>query len=79
MKERLLELKNKATEKANYFSNISFDTLSKDYTEFANFLSEIEEIIKENEVLKAQIQILEEKIQSQKAVIRATREESEDD
>ena len=60
MKERLVELKNKATEKANYYSRISFENLANEFTEFANFLNEIENVIEDNEKSKARIQTLEE-------------------
>ena len=55
MKERLVELKNKATERANYYSRISFENLANEFTEFANFLNEVEEVVKDNENLKARV------------------------
>ena len=64
MKERLIELKNRFTEKANYFKKISFDVLSNDFSEFVKFLNEIEKIIEENEKLKARVQTLEDTIHS---------------
>jgi len=42
MKERLVELKNKATERANYYAGLGFLRLASEFTEFANFLNEIE-------------------------------------
>lgn len=71
MKERVIELKNRFTERANYYKNISFEHLANEFTEFVKFLSEIEKIIEENEKLKARVQDLEE-------VIRVLRNSEED-
>ena len=71
MKERVIELKNRFTERANYYKKISFEHLANEFTEFVKFLSEIEKVIEENERLRAQIQTLEE-------VTNASRENKED-
>ena len=42
MLKRATELKNKATERAEYYNKINFPILSREFTEFANFLAEIE-------------------------------------
>lgn len=71
MKERVIELKNRFSERANYYKKISFEHLANEFTEFVKFLSEIEKVIEENERLRAQIQTLEE-------VTNASREDKED-
>lgn len=68
MKERLVELKNKATEKAQYYSRISFENLANEFTEFANFLNEIENVIENNEKMKARIQTLEEEAKTRATI-----------
>ena len=49
MLNRVIELKNKATERANYYSRIDFTALANEFTEFANILTEIEKYIKNKE------------------------------
>lgn len=71
MKERLVELKNRFTERANYYKKISFEHLANEFTEFVKFLSEIEKVIEENEKLKTRVQTLED-------TIKASREEDVD-
>lgn len=68
MKERLVELKNKATEKANYYSNLDFCILANEFTEFANFLNEIENVVEDNEKLRARIQTLEEEAKARATI-----------
>lgn len=61
MINRLAELKNKAIERNNYYSNIGFTNLANEFAEFVKFFDEIENVIKDNEELKARVQTLEEK------------------
>ena len=60
MLNRIGELKNKATERANYYSNIGFPNLANEFTELVNILNEMEDIVREREELKARVQVLEE-------------------
>lgn len=62
MLEKIAELKNKATERANYYTKISFPNLANEFTELVNILNEMENIVKERDRLKVQIQVLEERI-----------------
>ena len=77
MKERLVELKNKATERANYYSNLDFCILANEFTEFANFLNEIENVIEDNEKLRARVQTLEEEARERMEIARAAHETEE--
>ena len=70
MKERLIELKNKATERANYYKKISFPNLANEFTELVNILNEMENIVKERDELKTRNEELVE-------AIRATRDGEE--
>lgn len=49
MINRAHELKNKATERAEYYNKIGFSNLAKEFTEFANFLAEIEARLRQEE------------------------------
>ena len=49
MMKQISELKNKATERANYYAGLGFLRLAEEFTEFANFLNEIENHNKEEE------------------------------
>ena len=60
MLERINALKDKATERANYYSKIDFPNLANEFTELVNILVEMETIVKEKEELKARVQVLEE-------------------
>lgn len=60
-KERLSGIKMLINERANYYSNIGFDNLANEFANVENFLSEIEEVLEENEKLKAQLATNEEK------------------
>ena len=64
MVNRIAAIKQKAIERANYYSNIGFTNLANEFTNVGNFLAEIEDVIKNNEELKARVQILEEKATS---------------
>ena len=77
MINRLTELKNKATERAGYYSRIDFPNLANEFTEFVNFLNEMEDIIKENEELKAQVQAYEAEATAKVEETRAAREGEE--
>ena len=59
MIKRIMELKNKAIERANYYSRIDFPNLANEFTELVNILNEMEAIVKEKDELKAQIQKIE--------------------
>lgn len=78
MIEKISALKNKAIERANYYTKIDFPNLANEFMELVNILNEMENIVKEREELKAQIQILENKIQMQADALDAAREESEE-
>ena len=79
MINRVIELKTIATEKAHYFSAISFPNLANTFTEFVNFFNEIEAIVKQNEELKARVQVLEAKLQNKEATPAAANEEEDND
>lgn len=55
MIERITELKNKATERANYYSRIDFPNLANEFTELVNILNDMEAIVRERDALKLQI------------------------
>lgn len=55
MIERINELKNKATERANYYTRLDFPNLAGEFTEFANILNEIEDVVRERNMLKNQL------------------------
>ena len=77
MINRINELKIIATEKAHYFSAISFPNLANTFTEFANFFSEIEAMAKQNEELRARVQVLEAELQSKEATPAAVTKEED--
>lgn len=52
MINRIRELKNKAIERANYYTKLDFPKLASDYTEFANILNEMENIVLEMDALQ---------------------------
>ena len=60
MLNRITELKNKATERANYYNKIDFPNLANEFTELVNILNEMEAIVTERDELKARIQIMTE-------------------
>lgn len=55
MINKIIELKNKATERANYYSNLDFTHLAEEFTEFANFLAEMETVVRERDELQEKI------------------------
>lgn len=55
MINKITELKNKATERANYYSNLDFTHLAEEFTEFANFLAEMENVVLERDELQEKI------------------------
>lgn len=59
MIEKISALRNKATERANYYSKIDFPNLANEFTELVNILNEMENIVKEKEELKARVQAYE--------------------
>ena len=77
MLNRISELKNKATERANYYNKISFPNLASEFTELVNILNEMENIVKERDELKAQVQVLEEKARESVLQARAARDGEE--
>jgi cell division protein FtsB len=77
MINRINELKTIATEKAHYFSAISFPNLANTFTEFANFFSEIEAIVKQNEELTARVQVLEAELQNKEAIPAAAKQKED--
>ena len=52
MIEKISALKNKATERANYYSKIGFPNLANEFTELVNILNEMEDIVRERDALK---------------------------
>lgn len=77
MIEKITELKNKATERANYYTKIDFPNLANEFTELVNILNEMENIINENEKLKEQVRLLEEKTKVQETFLSTTPIDSE--
>ena len=77
MLERIYELKNKAIERANYYTKIDFPNLAGEFTELVNILNEMENIVKEKEELKARIQVLENEAREKITLARAAREGEE--
>ena len=52
MIKRCEELKNHCNERANYYSKLDFTVLAEEFSSVANFLAEIEEIIKNYEEMR---------------------------
>lgn len=77
MLEKINELKNKATERANYYTKINFPNLAGEFTELVNILNEMENIVKEKEELKARVQVLEDKSREKIKEARSAREGEE--
>lgn len=61
MLNRIDELRNKATERAQYYNRIDFINLAAEFTQLVNILNEMEAIVRERDELKARVQLLEEK------------------
>ena len=55
MINKITELKNKATERANYYSRLDFTHLAEEFTEFAIFLAEMENVVHERDELQEKI------------------------
>lgn len=55
MINKIAELKSKATEKANYYSRLGFTHLAEEFTEFVNFLAEMENVVRERDELQEKI------------------------
>ena len=70
MLNRINELKNKATERANYYNKIDFPNLANEFTELVNILNEMEAIVRERDELK-------EKINNQISALREARDGEE--
>lgn len=77
MIDRIHELKNKATERANYYTKIDFPNLANEFTELVNILNEMENIIKEKEELKARVQAYETEATAKVEKARTAREGEE--
>lgn len=58
-KERLAEMRLLINERTNYYSNIGFVNLANEFMTLGNFLTEVEDLIKETEELKARLQTQE--------------------
>ena len=71
------ELRNKAIERANYYTKIDFPNLAGEFTELVNILNEIENIVKENEELRARVEVLEDEAREKIVLARAAREGEE--
>jgi hypothetical protein len=54
MINRINELRNKATERAEYYASISFINLATEFTQLVNILNEMEAIVRERDELKAE-------------------------
>jgi hypothetical protein len=52
VKNRINKLKDKAIERANYYTNINFSNLANEFTELVNILNEMEAIVRERDALK---------------------------
>lgn len=74
MLNRIAAIKQKAIERNNYYSNIGFTSLANEFSEFVKFFNEIENVIKDNEELKARVQTLEEKLSTKIAEAAAARD-----
>jgi uncharacterized coiled-coil DUF342 family protein len=72
MIEKIHELKQKAMDRADYYSRINFPNLANEFTELVNILNEMEAIVTERDELKARVQIMTEEA-------RSAREEDEED
>jgi uncharacterized coiled-coil DUF342 family protein len=70
MLNRIAELKNKATERADYYNKIGFPNLANEFTEFVNILNEMEAVVRERDKLK-------EKINNQISALREARDGEE--
>lgn len=70
MKERLIQLKEKAIERAGYYCRLDFPILANEFTEFADFLHEMENVINRNEELEARLQSYEEETQARAEKIK---------
>lgn len=77
MIEKISALRNKATERANYYTKIDFPNLANEFTELVNILNEMENIVKEKEELKARVQTLEDETKERFEKARAMHDESE--
>ena len=52
MINRINELRNKATERAQYYASINFINLATEFTQVVNILNEMEAIVRERDALK---------------------------
>lgn len=59
MIKRCEELKNHCNERANYYSKLDFTILAEEFSSVANFLTEIEEVIKNYEKMRESVQATE--------------------
>ena len=70
MIEKISALRNKAIERANYYTKIDFLNLANEFTELVNILNEMEDIVKEKEELMARLQVYEEEAQARAEQIK---------
>ena len=77
MINRINELRNKATERADYYTKIDFPNLAGEFTELVNILNEMEDIVKEKEELRARVQVYEDEARQKMEIARAAREGEE--
>jgi hypothetical protein len=59
MIKRCEKLKNHCNERANYYSKLDFTILAEEFSSVANFLAEIEEVIKNYEEMRESVQVAE--------------------
>ena len=72
--ERVHELKSIYEKEVIYFGNIDFPNTQAKFQTVVDFLNEIEAVIKENEELKAQLQVLEDQARDRVREAAAARE-----
>lgn len=61
MINKIAEFKIAITERANYYSKLGFTHLAEEFTEFVNFLAEMETVVRERDELQEKITKMEQK------------------
>lgn len=64
MLERIIEARAQAEKQAQYYTNIGFAQLAADYINTVSILNDMEDIVKENIEIKAQLQALEAEVKT---------------
>lgn len=64
MLERIIEVRAQAEKQAQYYTNIGFAQLAADYMNTVSILNDMEDIVKENIEIKAQLQALETEVKT---------------